>query len=177
MRGPGIPAGLRLSQRVANIDLAPTIVDAAGATSGRVMDGRSLLPVIASPGMSLNRDLLVERGPGQGTFTALRAPNYFYAEYGNGEQELYDLARDPYQLTSRHADPAYAALEGRPRRAARAPARLQRAHLPHASVARRRPAHPANRTAESCEGVVARTNAGDQEGVVRRPDLDLLIDR
>jgi N-acetylglucosamine-6-sulfatase len=111
MRGPGIPAGLRLSQRVANIDLAPTIVDAAGATSGRVMDGRSLLPVIASPGMSLNRDLLVERGPGQGTFTALRAPNYLYAEYGNGEQELYDLARDPYQLTSRHADSAYAAIE------------------------------------------------------------------
>jgi N-acetylglucosamine-6-sulfatase len=111
LRGPGIPAGLRPSQRVANIDLAPTIVDAAGATAGRVMDGRSLLAVIANPGMLLGRDLLVERGPGQGTFTALRAPNYFYAEYGNGEQELYDLARDPYQLSSRHADPAYAAIE------------------------------------------------------------------
>ena len=111
MRGPGIPAGLRLTQRVANIDLAPTIVDAAGATAGRVMDGRSLLPVIASPGMSLGRDLLVERGPGQGTFTALRAPNYFYAEYGNGEQELYDLVQDPFELTSRHNDPAYAALK------------------------------------------------------------------
>ena len=111
MRGPGIPAGLRLTRRVANIDLAPTIVDAAGATAGLEIDGHSLLPVIASPGMSLNRDLLVERVPGPGTFTALRAPNYLYAEYENGEQELYDFARDPFQLTSRHNDPAYAALK------------------------------------------------------------------
>jgi N-acetylglucosamine-6-sulfatase len=113
MRGPEIPAGLRVSQRVANIDLAPTIVDAAGATPGRIMDGRSLLPVIAEPNVSLRRDLLVERGPGVGTFTALRARNYFYAEYGNGEQELYDLVRDPYQLRSRHAAPAYAAIRER----------------------------------------------------------------
>ena len=111
MRGPGIPAGLRLSQRVANIDLAPTIVDAAGATPARVMDGRSLLPVIANPGVPVGRDLLVVRGPGTGTFAAIRAPNYLYAEYGNGEQELYDLTRDPYELRSRHADPAYAAVK------------------------------------------------------------------
>jgi N-acetylglucosamine-6-sulfatase len=110
MRGPGIPAGRRVAKRVANIDVAPTIVDAAGATPGRIMDGRSLLPVIAQPNVRLRRDLLIERGPGVGTFTAVRAPNYFYAEYGNGEQELYDLARDPYQLRSRHADPAYAAI-------------------------------------------------------------------
>jgi hypothetical protein len=75
------------------------------------MDGRSLLPVIANPGVPLGRDLLVVRGPGTGTFAAIRAPNYLYAEYGNGEQELYDLTRDPYELRSRHADPAYAAVK------------------------------------------------------------------
>jgi N-acetylglucosamine-6-sulfatase len=111
MRGPNIPAGRRVSQRVANIDLAPTIVDAAGATPARVMDGRSLLPVIADPSVPLGRDLLVVRGPGTGTFAAIRAPNYLYAEYGNGEQELYDLTRDPFELRSRHADPAYAAVK------------------------------------------------------------------
>ena len=36
---------------------------------------------------------------------------------------------------------------------------------------------PANLTAESCECVVARTDAGDRESVVLRPDLDLLIDK
>jgi N-acetylglucosamine-6-sulfatase len=110
MRGPGIPARRRLGHRVANIDLAPTIVDAAGATPGRVMDGRSLLSIIANPQTTLGRDLLVERGPGAGTFTAVRTPNYLYAEYGNDDRELYDLIRDPFQLESRHADPAYAAL-------------------------------------------------------------------
>jgi arylsulfatase A-like enzyme len=111
VRGPGIPAGLRLTQRVSNIDLAPTVADAAGATPGRVMDGRSLLPLFADSQLTLGRDLLVERGPGPGTFAAVRAPHYLYAEYGNGEQELYDLARDPYELQSRHADPAYAAVK------------------------------------------------------------------
>jgi arylsulfatase A-like enzyme len=110
MRGPGIPAGLRLTQRVGNIDLAPTIVDAAGAAAGRVLDGRSLLPLFANPQLTLGRDLLIERGPGSGTFAAVRAPRYLYAEYGNGERELYDLRRDPYELKSRHADPAYAAV-------------------------------------------------------------------
>jgi N-acetylglucosamine-6-sulfatase len=109
LRGPGIPAGLRLRQHVANIDLAPTIVDATEAIAGQVLDGRSLLPIIANPQMTLGRDLLVERGPGAGTFTAVRTPNYLYAEYGNDDQELYDLIRDPFQLESRHADPACAA--------------------------------------------------------------------
>jgi len=36
---------------------------------------------------------------------------------------------------------------------------------------------PANLMTESCECVVARTDAGDQESVVLRPDLDLLIDK
>jgi N-acetylglucosamine-6-sulfatase len=61
--------------------------------------------------VSLARDLLVERGPGAGTFTALRAPAYLYVEHGNGEEELYDLRRDPFQLESRHADPDYAAIK------------------------------------------------------------------
>jgi arylsulfatase A-like enzyme len=110
LRGPGVPAGRRLTQRVGNIDVAATIVDAANATPGRVLDGRSLLPVVANPGMSLGRDLLIERGPGEGDFRAVRAPRYLYAEYANGEKELYDLARDPYQLRSRHGDPAYRAI-------------------------------------------------------------------
>jgi N-acetylglucosamine-6-sulfatase len=110
LRGPGVPAGLRLSQRVANVDLAPTILDAADAFAGRIMDGRSLLPLVANPAMSISRDLLVERGPGDGQYVALRAANFLYVEHATGERELYDLRNDPYELQSRHADPAYAAV-------------------------------------------------------------------
>jgi hypothetical protein len=100
------------NQLVSNIDLAPTILQATGATAGRTVDGRSLLPLAADPGRELGRDLLIERGPGTpaNVFTGLRTRNFFYAEYGNGDTELYDLRRDPFELQSRHADPAYAAL-------------------------------------------------------------------
>lgn len=110
VRGPGVPVGRRLTQRVANIDLAPTIVDAANARAGRVLDGRSLLPLFTSPTTPLPRDLLVERGPGEDPYSALRTGRYLYVEYSSGARELYDLALDPHQLESRHADPAYAAV-------------------------------------------------------------------
>ena len=73
MRGPGVPAGLRLRQPVANIDLAPTIVAAAHTRAGLRMDGRSLWPLFADPGIFWGRDLLHE-GPvtedGETKFTA-----------------------------------------------------------------------------------------------------------
>ncbi len=34
-----------------------------------------------------------------------------YAEHRTGEQELYDLNNDPFELRSRHADPAYAVVK------------------------------------------------------------------
>ena len=94
IRGPGIPAGQHRSQFVANIDLAPTIVQATGAQPGRVMDGRSLLPFAKDKLLQSGRDLLLETP----TYAAIRSPNWLYAEYTNGERELYNLARDPYEL-------------------------------------------------------------------------------
>jgi N-acetylglucosamine-6-sulfatase len=113
LRGPGVPRGRRVPELVANVDLAPTIVDAANASPLRVMDGRSLLPLAADAGRRTGRDILIERGPGgnnQQIFAALRTPRYLYAEYSNGDRELYDLVRDPDQLTSLHTDPAHQTL-------------------------------------------------------------------
>jgi N-acetylglucosamine-6-sulfatase len=113
LRGPGVPRRGHVSEPVANIDVAPTIVDAARASALRTMDGRSLLPLAQDAGRRTGRDILIERGPGgnnQQIFAALRTPRYLYAEYSNGDRELYDLVRDPEQLTSLHADPAHEAL-------------------------------------------------------------------
>ena len=109
VRGPSIPRGRRLSQLVANIDLAPTIVAITGARPGRTMDGRSLLALARRPTTPLNRDLLIVRtaeGSSAEFFSAIRTPRYLYAEYANGETELYDLLDDPHQLNSLHANPA-----------------------------------------------------------------------
>jgi N-acetylglucosamine-6-sulfatase len=102
MRGPGVPRG-RVEQRlVSNIDLAPTILKAARAAPGRREDGRSLLSFLKDPGREWGRDILLEDGQGAGGVTAyrgIRTYRYMYVDYFViGEEELYDLRRDPFEL-------------------------------------------------------------------------------
>jgi hypothetical protein len=84
---------------------------------GRVEDGVSLLPLWREAGKELGRDLLIDNSPGNGHFDAIRSRHFLYAEYANGDRELYDLIKDPDELQSQHANPAYdgikAALAGR----------------------------------------------------------------
>lgn len=102
MRGPGVPTGVRLGQNVANIDLAPTILDAADATAGRLEDGTSLFGLMSDPESEPGREVLLENGSGLRTVSAyrgLRNSRYSYIRYDrSGERELYDLRRDPFQL-------------------------------------------------------------------------------
>jgi arylsulfatase A-like enzyme len=105
-----LPRGVQRSQLVMNVDDAETILDAASVQAGRVEDGTSLLPLWRDGGRELGRDILIDNSPGAGHFDGIRTPHYKYAEYANGDRELYDLRRDPYELESRHADPAYAEL-------------------------------------------------------------------
>ena len=111
IRGPGVPAGGRVFQQAANIDLAPTILDAADARAGRPMDGRSLLAMAADPANRSGRELVIENGRGlrtQSQYRALRNDRYMYVRHDRtGEREFYDLARDPFQLTNLVADKRY----------------------------------------------------------------------
>ena len=115
LRGPGVPRGGRRRQLVSNADLAPTILEAAGAEAPRVQDGRSLFELMRDRGLEWGRELLVEGPPGfqAVAFAAIRNERFTYVEYDSGERELYDLERDPHQLESLHADPAYADLQAR----------------------------------------------------------------
>ena len=94
---------------MANIDLAPTILDAAGVAPGRVMDGTSLLDAPAP-----QRDLVIESSIDDATHTpysGVRTERYLYAEYAGGAKELYDLQIDPYELDNRAGDPGYGPTE------------------------------------------------------------------
>jgi arylsulfatase A-like enzyme len=111
LRGPGVAAGRKSTQLVANVDLAPTIVELAGATVGLTMDGRSLVPLLEDPSEEWNRAIVLESWTAA-DFSAVRTDRYVYADYPTfGETELYDLADDPHQLVSRHDDPAYTEIE------------------------------------------------------------------
>ncbi|HEX2176148.1 MAG TPA: sulfatase [Nocardioidaceae bacterium] len=115
MRGPSVPVGVRRSETVATVDLAPTIAAAAGATPGLRVDGRDLQPVAAgtSPGWDT---ILIQGGPkAKGVkgwwYRGVRTDRYTFMSYEkSGEVELYDRRRDPFQLRNVAADPAYSAV-------------------------------------------------------------------
>jgi arylsulfatase A-like enzyme len=108
-----LPRGVHRKQLTMNVDYAETILAAAGDTARpeRIEDGLSLLPLWRDGGREPGRDLLIDNTPGAAHFDAIRSRNYLYAEYANGDRELYDLRRDPYELQSQHANPAYNAVK------------------------------------------------------------------
>ena len=122
IRGPGIPKGKSRSQPVGNIDLAPTIADIADAKPLRRYDGRTLIPLaedgLFSPGRAIgleaffNSDAEDDPEAPPTNYQAVRTDRYVYAEYGTGEQELYDLYADPYELQSLHTATGPSAVKG-----------------------------------------------------------------
>lgn len=117
LTGPGIPAGEERTDPILTTDFAPTFLDLAGARTDRVMDGVSVLdaahdgdrgwtrPVLTEAGPNwLRHPAVLDEGPGgpsKRRFTqGLRTPRYLYVEHATDEQELYDLRRDPLELTS-----------------------------------------------------------------------------
>jgi arylsulfatase A-like enzyme len=106
IRGPGFPAGATRRQLTGNIDIAPTLVDLAGAeTAGHPIDGISLAPLAADPSRERGRDLLFDNGVGGST--AVRTSRYSYIEHRTDETELYDLRKDPHELKSLHGTRRY----------------------------------------------------------------------
>ena len=99
------------------------------------MDGASLLDRDPVPTAALRGGAPVD------PFTAVRTAAWHWVEYMNGERELYDMTADPYQLTSRHKDPALieASAALRPPRPA---ADLRRGQLPRAVTQPRLSANP-----------------------------------
>ena len=122
MRGPGVPAGSRSAETVGTLDLAPTIADAAGATPGLDVDGRSILPIAGGDARGWDT-LLIQGGPrlpnsgDEWIYRGVRTERYTYMEYRRtGERELYDRRLDPYQLRNVAGDARYAAAQAELRR-------------------------------------------------------------
>jgi arylsulfatase A-like enzyme len=95
---------------VLNIDLAPTFTALAGVAAPG-SEGRSLLPLLQAPGAPWRTDFLIEHSLSNlPSYCAVRSTDALYVRYATGEQELYLLAVDPFQLVNQAANPAYASM-------------------------------------------------------------------
>jgi arylsulfatase A-like enzyme len=111
VRGPGVPANATVDALALNIDLLPTLLGLAGLSVPSFVDGRSLLPLLTGDSRDWRQIALLE-GFGKETenlegtesstppFRALRGADVLYVEYETGERELYNLRKDPYQLSN-----------------------------------------------------------------------------
>jgi iduronate 2-sulfatase len=114
MRVPGITTpGSKCNHPVSLVDLFPTLIDLCDLPTetrrdlerGRPLDGFSLRPFLEDP------DTAQWDGPSSALITvtqwgktakedqnyALRSKEWRYIRYHNGEQELYDVIKDPYE--------------------------------------------------------------------------------
>ncbi len=118
IRGPGIAMNQTIPKIVGNIDLAPTIVELSGASPGRIMDGRSLMPLLNDPNISWRNDYLIESLQFV-LYSGIRSEKYLYAEHkkaadkGEIEKELYNFQddschkADPYELENQQQNKCY----------------------------------------------------------------------
>jgi N-acetylglucosamine-6-sulfatase len=100
---PGlVPAGSRVTQVVRNIDVAPTLLELAGAPPASNMDGRSVLAAFRGEPVKWEGEMVYEyyweyAFPHTPTTLALRGDRYKFIYYPGvwDTQELYDLQTDP----------------------------------------------------------------------------------
>jgi N-acetylglucosamine-6-sulfatase len=97
--------GKKMNQVVANIDIAPTCLEAAGLPAGDGMQGKSFLPLLQGKQTPWRDALLYEyywerNFPQTPTVHAVRGDRYKYIRYQGlyDVDELYDLREDPLEM-------------------------------------------------------------------------------
>lgn len=112
--GPGIERNTVVKKMAFEIDIAPTLMQLAGVTPTRQLDGRSLVGVMMKDRRLPNRTLLLSSGPQKSAsgndlplFDGVRTQRYAWWVYEDGFEEMYDLRKDPYQIDSVAYNPAY----------------------------------------------------------------------
>ncbi len=108
MRGPGVVPGQTSDALVTNIDVAPTILKAAGVAVPDSMQGKPLNGLLGGSG-EFDRDAVFAeyypevKHPGIPRWDAVRTETHMYVTHpvaGLEYDELYDLVNDPHQMNN-----------------------------------------------------------------------------
>jgi N-acetylglucosamine-6-sulfatase len=117
--------GTRIEPMVLAIDIAPTLIALAGGTPGSHIQGRSLVPLLQGHRGRWRTSFLVEYFNESAfpwlvgmSYKAVRTDRHklIHWIHKDGVDELYDLEKDPYEMTNVIGDPAQAETLKRLRR-------------------------------------------------------------
>ncbi len=92
----------------ANLDLAATLFELAGYDREYIKaeigsDGESLVPILDGSEPKVRKDLLLEdMRMTIPSWSCIRGQKWKYISYDDGEEELYNLKADPFELLSKH---------------------------------------------------------------------------
>jgi len=119
---PVAEAGSQIDGLVVSVDIAPTVLDVAGAPIGGHIQGRSLVPLLRGTAEDWRRSVFIEFFTYENPFPwlldmdyrAIRTDRYKYIHWMQhpDENELYDLQQDPYELENLIDDPQFAGVVG-----------------------------------------------------------------
>jgi arylsulfatase A-like enzyme len=99
---PGtVPGGRRIASLTGLLDVAPTIADVLGIPKERTptFRGRSLLPAAAGGSDTPPEGVLCRTVGGQPTYAWVGARYKYHHNTRGGDEEMYDLVRDPGERT------------------------------------------------------------------------------
>jgi len=100
--GPGVPAGVRVSQQTRTIDVLPTILELLGGKPPAICQGVSLMPVFSGGSVattfSYEETLYPKMNMGWAELRGIRTARWKYIRAP--KPELYDLAQDPGETTN-----------------------------------------------------------------------------
>ena len=115
-----IQPGTRFDADVLNVDIAPTMLEIAGAKAPAEMKGKSLVPVLRGRTKQVRQDFYAEYQQEQQfaripTWHAVRTREWKYVEYkGHPEwTELYHLKADPYELKNQISERSAARIKAK----------------------------------------------------------------
>jgi N-acetylglucosamine-6-sulfatase len=113
-----VKAGSTNSEMVLNIDIAPTLIELAGAKVPAGMQGTSLLPLLKNEPVEWRNSIMYEYfqeeyAPGFVTVTGVRTTKYKFIENyeENDINELYDLEKDPGEMNNLINNQEYQAIK------------------------------------------------------------------
>lgn len=108
-------AASNINGMVLNVDVAPTLMKLAGGTIPVPPEGKSLIPLLNDSNSIVRSDFLIASwrtdtaNKTEPTIveTSVRSTQYSYASRSNGEELLFDLASDPYQIVNLAGKPEW----------------------------------------------------------------------